>query len=454
MTTQRMYEEGHYLVLPPEGNMKAPVKAWVTGGVLFEDHAIAQLRNVASLPFIFRHVAAMPDVHAGMGATVGSVIPCRGAISPAAVGVDIGCGMIATLTSLKRGDLPAHLESLYHGLERAVPSGRTDNGGVNDRGAWHDVPGSVEVAWMGLEGGCRRLLEGHPELVGRNQHAYLTQLGTLGTGNHFLELSLDEHGRVWLVIHSGSRGIGNKIGTTFTNVAKDLMGKFFITMPDVSLAYLPEGTREFDEYMDAAEWAQEYAKENRRLMTEHALKAIRNECGKFEIEEQFDCHHNYVAREHHFGQNVLLVRKGAIRAREGDMGIIPGSMGARSFIVRGKGNEESFTSCSHGAGRAMSRTAARERFTLEDHRKATEGVTCLKDSSVLDETPLAYKDIDAVMAAQADLVEVVTTLKQFLCLKGAESDDKPRRKKQQHEKSAREEIREALNEMDGVDNER
>jgi tRNA-splicing ligase RtcB len=261
-------------------------------------------------------------------------------------------------------------------------------------------------------------------------------------------VSFDEHGRIWLVIHSGSRGIGNKIGTTFTGIAKDLMAKFFITMPDLSLAYLPEGTPEFDGYMAAVEWAQEYAKENRRLMTEHALKAIRQECGKFEIEEQFDCNHNFVARENHFGQNVLLVRKGAVRARKGDMAIIPGSMGARSFIVRGLGNEESFTSCSHGAGRAMSRTAARERFTLEDHRKSTEGVTCLKDSSVLDETPLAYKDIDAVMAAQSDLVEVVTTLKQFLCLKGAESDDKPRRKKQQHEKSAREEIREALNEMD------
>jgi tRNA-splicing ligase RtcB len=421
----------NYIVIPPEGSMRCPVKAWVTGGVPIEDQAIAQLRNVASLPFIFRHVAAMPDVHWGMGATVGSVIPCVGAIPPAAVGVDIGCGMMATRTTLRRGDVPSDLQPLFAALSRAVPSGRTDNGGPGDRGAWHDIPQSVSSAWEGLEAQYLGLIDSYPELVGRNSRAHLTQLGTLGTGNHFLELSLDEHERVWLVIHSGSRGIGNKIGSVFTEIAKGLMGQFFVNLPDPALAYLPDDTEQFDGYMDGVEWAQTYAKENRRLMTERALLAVEAECGKADIEEQFDCHHNYVARENHYGKNVLLVRKGAIRAREGDVGIIPGSMGARSFIVRGKGNPESFMSCSHGAGRAMSRTAARQKFTVEDHCRTTAGVTCLKDASVLDETPQAYKDIDLVMAAQSDLVEVVDILKQFLCLKGAETDGKPRRKKQQ-----------------------
>jgi tRNA-splicing ligase RtcB len=253
----------------------------------------------------------------------------------------------------------------------------------------------------------------------RGNHA--NHLGTLGTGNHFIEVCLDESETVWFMLHSGSRGVGNRMGSYFIDVARKDMKKFFVNLPDVDLAYFPEQTEHFDDYVEAVEWAQDYARRNRDLMMEQIVGAVRNsgELPPFNAElKAINCHHNYVARESHFGENVLITRKGAVRAREGDMGIIPGSMGARSFIVRGKGNPESFSSCGHGAGRAMSRNEAKRRFTVEDHMRMTEGVECRKDEDVIDETPAAYKPIDAVMAAQADLVEIVHTLRQVVCVKG------------------------------------
>jgi len=401
---------------------RVPVKAW-TRGVPVEDQAREQLRNVASLPFVFKHVAVMPDVHWGMGATVGSVIATNGAIVPAAVGVDIGCGMVAARLSLSASRLPDNLVGLRSAIEAAVPHGRTDYGGANDRGAWGDPPSAVwEV--MGDSGPLRArlisIIDKHTKLRRASMRAP-NHLGTLGTGNHFIELCLDEADRVWVMLHSGSRGIGNAIGSYFIERAKEHMRRWFITLPDADLAYLPEGTSDFDDYVEAVGWAQDFAMANRRIMlctTVHAVyRALGREAAEPEI-EAVNCHHNYVARESHFGQNVLVTRKGAVRAREGDLGIIPGSMGARSFIVRGKGNPESFHSCSHGAGRKMSRAAAKKTFTLADHETATAGVECRKDEDVIDETPGAYKDIDAVMAAQSDLVEVVHTLRQVVCVKG------------------------------------
>lgn len=400
---------------------RVPIKMW-TKGVAVEDAAMAQLRNVASLPFVHKHVAAMPDVHWGMGATVGSVIPTKGAIVPAAVGVDIGCGMIAQRTTLTADDLPDNLLPLRTEIERRVPHGRTNNGGPGDRGAWHDIPDVYGGAFSdAMRGELTAVFDKHPAL--RKQWTVeraARHLGTLGTGNHFVEVCLDEEQRVWVMLHSGSRGIGNRIGTYFIERAKEDMRRWFINLPDADLAYLPQGSDLFGDYLKAVHWAQEYAMLNRRLMMGAAMAALMLEVPKpFQTDAAaVNCHHNYVSWEHHFGENVIVTRKGAVRAREGEMGIIPGSMGARSFIVRGKGNAESFCSCSHGAGRAMSRGAAKKRFTLEDHIAATAGVECRKDADVIDETPGAYKDIDAVMAAQSDLVSVEHTLKQVLCVKG------------------------------------
>jgi len=401
----------------------APIKAWIEG-VALEDAAKKQLVNVASLPFIHHHVAAMPDVHWGMGATVGSVIPTKGAIVPAAVGVDIGCGMVAARTSLNARDLPDNLSGVRSAIEKSVPHGRTNHGGEGDRGAWHNVPDAVTELLGDFDSGdlAARLTviaDKHPKLAKPAQRAP-RHLGTLGTGNHFVEICLDEADAVWVMLHSGSRGIGNAIGQYFIEKAKEDMRRWFINLPDEDLAYLPEGSTNFDDYVEAVEWAQAFAAANRTLMLAAAMRALESALGR-----TFDwgsvavnCHHNYVAREHHFGANVWLTRKGAVRARLGDLGIIPGSMGAKSFIVRGLGNPESFDTCSHGAGRAMSRAEAKRRFTVADHAKATEGVECRKDADVIDETPMAYKDIDAVMAAQADLVEIVHTLRQVVCVKG------------------------------------
>lgn len=394
-----------------------PIKAW-TRGVQVEDVAKQQLRNLAGMPFIHKHIAVMPDVHWGMGATVGSVIATKGAIIPAAVGVDIGCGMIAQRTTLTAADLPDNLLALRTGIESRIPHGRTNNGAPGDRGAWGDT--LPEVAELDTHmRGLSEIVDKHPK-IGKAAERARSHAGTLGTGNHFVEVCLDLEDRVWIMLHSGSRGIGNRIGTHFIELAKQDMRRWFINLPDQDLAYFPEGSELYGDYRKAVHWAQGFARINREIMMAAALEALMEAVPKpFTCDcEAVNCHHNYVSEERHFGENVLVTRKGAVRAGEGDLGIIPGSMGAKSFIVRGKGNRDSFCSCSHGAGRSMSRTEAKKRFTLADHIAATEGVECRKDEDVIDETPAAYKDIDAVMAAQSDLVEIVHTLRQVVCVKG------------------------------------
>ena len=391
-----------------------PIKLW-TRGVPVEEEARSQLRRTAGLPFIFKHVAVMPDVHLGKGSTIGSVIPTVGAIIPAAVGVDIGCGMIATRTSLDAADLPDDLGRMRAAIERAVPHGRTP--GRNDRGAWSDVPAPVAAAWRQLAPEFGRITDKYPRLERTNNRAHL---GTLGTGNHFIEICLDETDAVWFMLHSGSRGVGNAIGNTFIELARADMRRHQVNLPDVDLSYLAEGSPHFDDYVFALDWAQRFAACNRELMMRAVIDAAGRVLGRsFQAQrEAVNCHHNYVQRERHFGRDVLVTRKGALSARAGELGIIPGSMGARSYIVRGKGNPESFCSCSHGAGRLMSRTEARRRFSIADQIQATRAVECRKDAAVIDEIPLAYKDIDAVMRAQSDLVEIVHTLRQVVCVKG------------------------------------
>ena len=404
------------------------IKAW-KHGVPFEDKAINQLKNAAKLPFIYRYLAAMPDTHWGMGATVGSVMPTRGAIVPAAVGVDIGCGMIAARTGFKREQF-TDLAVIRARIESAIPHGRTDNGGENDIGAWpvNRIPEVYLGCWQThFQAGYEALCRSYPSARSQNTARHL---GTLGTGNHFIELSSDENEDVWIVLHSGSRGMGNRIGTFFTKLVKELCAKWFIDLPDPDLAYLPQGTNEFDDYMNALYLAQEFAWHNRVFMLRAADLALREHFSAGEntdlSSDAVHCHHNYTAQENHFGQNIWVTRKGAVRARLGDMGIIPGSMGARSYIVRGLGSPHSFCSCSHGAGRAMGREEAKRRFSVEDHVKATEGVECHKGPGVIDETPGAYKNIDRVMEAQSDLVEIVHTLKQFVCVKGLEDPSRKR----------------------------
>jgi tRNA-splicing ligase RtcB len=409
-----MSNDNTYEVIPSQG---APIQAW-TRGVPVEDAAKQQLLNIAAMPFIYRWIAVMPDVHLGKGATVGSVIPTKKAIIPAAVGVDIGCGMMAVRTTLTASDLPDDLHPLRTTIERAVPHGRTDNGGRNDRGAWRQPPDRNLELWAKLEPVYSALVEKHPRLGKGND---LNHLGTLGTGNHFIEVCLDEAQNVWIVLHSGSRGVGNRIGQFFIELAKKDMRQWMINLPDQDLAYLPEGSEHFNDYIKAVHWAQSYAMNNRELMMAAILDSIRASAllPPFQADvEVVNCHHNYVSVEEHYGERVFVTRKGAVRAGKDDLGIIPGSMGAKSFIVRGKGNPESFESCSHGAGRAMSRNEAKRRFTVEDHVKATEGIECRKDADVIDETPAAYKSIDAVMQAQSDLVDVVHTLKQIVVVKG------------------------------------
>ncbi|EHP43889.1 hypothetical protein OR16_05859 [Cupriavidus basilensis OR16] len=393
-----------------------PVKMW-TRGVPVDDGARAQLANTAQMPFIFKHLAVMPDVHLGMGSTIGSVIPTRGAVIPAAVGVDIGCGMIAVKTTLSASDLPDSLGSLRSAIEKAVPHGRSNNRSGRDKGAWGDVPDAVDASWAALAGGFERITRKYPKLERTNNRNHL---GTLGTGNHFIEVCLDESQSVWFMLHSGSRGVGNAIGNTFIELAQADMRRHFINLPDRDLAYLVEGSAHYEDYVFAVEWAQQYARRNRETMMANVLDAARAVIGKpfATAMEAVNCHHNYVQKERHFGEDVLVTRKGAVSAKAGELGIIPGSMGARSYIVRGKGNAESFCSCSHGAGRTMSRSEAKRRFSVDDQRRATQGVECRKDAEVIDEIPMAYKDIDAVMAAQSDLVEVVHTLKQVVCVKG------------------------------------
>jgi tRNA-splicing ligase RtcB len=396
-----------------------PVKMW-TRGVPVEPEAKEQLANTAKMPFIYKHLAVMPDVHLGKGSTIGSVIPTLGAVIPAAVGVDIGCGMMAAKTTLTANDLPDNLGPLRSAIEKAIPHGlspRTRNVKGRDAGSWQDPPSAVDAAWSQLKDEFDVICAKTPKLRHTNNYKHL---GTLGTGNHFIEVCLDEEGAVWLMLHSGSRGVGNAIGTYFIELAQKDMRTHLANLPDRDLAYLKEGTQHYDDYVEAVGWAQKFARMNREVMMQNLVKAVRTVIRKpFETHvEAVNCHHNYVQKERHFGQDVLVTRKGAVSAKTGELGIIPGSMGARSYIVRGKGNEDSFTSCSHGAGRTMSRSEAKRRFTREDQARATEGVECRKDEGVVDEIPMAYKDIDAVMHAQRDLVEVVHTLKQVVCVKG------------------------------------
>lgn len=397
---------------------KHPIKHW-TNGVPLEEDCLKQLANTASLPFIHKHVAAMPDVHGGLGATIGSVIATKGAIVPAAVGVDIGCGMMAYQTTLTASDLPDSLKAIRSDIEAAVPHGRTDNGGVNDKGGWGmGLPVNIATRWEGLLSRYSEIITKHPKAKSFNNSVHL---GTLGTGNHFIELCLDESDSVWVMLHSGSRGAGNRIGMYFIEKAKKEMERYYIDtyLADKDLSYLVEKTELFDDYVNAVEWAQDYALENRKAMMESILKVLHRHLRDFSITDQaINCHHNYISRENHFGSNVWVTRKGAVRARTGDLGIIPGSMGTGSFIVRGLGNKDSFCSCSHGAGRVMSRRDANRTISLEQHAKAMEGIEARLDKDVLDESPAAYKDIGAVMAAQDDLVEIVYKLRQVLNVKG------------------------------------
>ena len=390
-----------------------PIKGW-TRGVPVEDQARQQLRNITTLPFVGPWVAVMPDVHLGIGATVGSVVPTKGAIIPAAVGVDIGCGMAAIRTTLRADDLPDDLSLLRSSIERGIPVGNGP-GGEHRR-----IPDSIETALVksNLVARLARIREKHPKI---RPDKLDRQIGTLGGGNHFIEICLDESDAVWVMLHSGSRGTGNLIGTYFIELARRQLEKRVLGfhVPDRDLAFFIEGEPLFEEYVEAVSWAQDYARANREAMMTRVLHEMRHRLPKFQTDKAaVNCHHNYVQREDHFGESLLVTRKGAVSAREGELGIIPGSMGARSFIVRGKGNADSFHSCSHGAGRVMSRTAARARITLKEHREATAHVECRKDAGVIDESPAAYKDIDAVMAAQRDLVEIVHTLRQVVCIKG------------------------------------
>ncbi len=390
-------------------SQRVPVKIWTDD---VDEKSKQQLVNIASLPFIHHHVAAMPDVHLGIGATIGSVIATRKAIIPAAVGVDIGCGMVACRLSITGNELDEKsLKKVFDQISRDVPVGREQH---SDHRA---LAGAAKPFASRLDA----MTQKHPQLlkaIGKSSK-WVNQMGTLGGGNHFIEVCLDESNQVWVMLHSGSRGVGNALAGYFIQLARRDMERRMIHLPDRDLAYFPEGSEHFGDYVEAVTWAQEYAMQNRREMVDLVLAALKRHLPAFDVtSEAVNCHHNYVAVEHHYGADVWVTRKGAIRAREGDLGIIPGSMGARSYIVRGKGNAESFASCAHGAGRRMSRTAAAKQFSAADLARQTEGVICRKDKGVVDEIPGAYKDIDTVMDNQSDLVDVMHTLKQVVCVKG------------------------------------
>jgi len=388
---------------------KVPVKIFTDD---IEPAAIQQLNNIAQLPIVHNHIAAMPDVHMGIGATIGSVIPTIDAIIPAAVGVDIGCGMNAIRLSINADKLPNNLRKVRLELEKTIPVGFN----------MHKTDKARESTIRALNGGLEQILTKHPKIKARKKKPYQTwirQLGSLGGGNHFIELCLDENNDVWIMLHSGSRGIGNAIGRYFIEMAKKDAMRNQVNLPDKDLAYFTEGAEHFDDYVEAVHWAQDYAMANRREMMHLIIHTLKKVLPPFSLtKEAINCHHNYVAREEHFGASVYVTRKGAIRAGEDELGIIPGSMGARSYIVRGLGNAQSFCSCAHGAGRRMSRNAAKRKFGEQDMETQTQGVECRKDKGVIDEIPGAYKDIDTVMENQNDLVEVVHTLKQVLCVKG------------------------------------
>lgn len=391
---------------------RIPIKVWASD---LEPEAEQQLKNVAELPFVVDHVAAMPDAHAGTGSTIGTVYASRGAIIPSTVGVDIGCGMLAIKLPFKI-DLFQDLPKLRHSIERSIPTGRHG----------HSEAVISPEEWETL--GFNTL-----QLLGDNKHKNVLQkaqqqCGTLGGGNHFFEICQDQNNDAWIMLHSGSRNIGKTLAEMHIEKAKGLMKDFFITQYHKDLAFLPENTNEYDLYIKDLFWAQKFAFLNRETMAKLALEQVYRHLFKDEWSSKLNedsskflkvnCHHNYVNREHHFGKNVLITRKGAISAKAGELGIIPGSMGTRSYIVEGLGNPDSFHSCSHGAGRKMSRTKAREMFNEEDLKKQTEGVECRKDKNLVDEIPGAYKDIDVVMENQKDLVKPIFQLKQILCIKG------------------------------------
>lgn len=398
----------NYIYHAPRQTGKVPIKSW-TKNVQIEYSALEQLHNTTQLPFIHKHLAVMPDVHWGMGATVGSVIPTKGAIIPAAVGVDIGCGMVAVRTNVRADQLPDNLHAMRMAIEAVVPVGQAAH-----------KESMMGLKHIKLGNGITKLMMIDKDLQKLDMKKFSTQLGSLGGGNHFIEISIDESDCVWIVLHSGSRGTGNIVGSHYIQKAKKEMERHFIQLPDHNLAYLVEGSEHYENYVFAVGLMQDYAFLNRQLMLELVIKAITPYMpeGYAVTDEAINCHHNYVEREHHFGENVWVTRKGAVRARKGDLGIIPGSMGAKSFIVRGLGNEDSFCSCSHGAGRVMSRGVAKEKISMEQHAAAMKGIEARLDSGVLDESPAAYKDIDAVMEAQKDLVEIVHTLKQVVNIKG------------------------------------
>lgn len=446
------------------------IKAWVDG-VLVESGAIDQLRNVSELPFIYKHLAVMPDVHIGVGATIGSVIPTKGAVIPSAVGVDIGCGVNALPTSIILSDIPIDKRHFLRlEIEKLIPTGRSNSGGKGDKGAWKNIPKDVQYMWQSeLEKELDQILKKHPGIRSRHGLNDKNHLGTLGGGNHFIEICVDLNDRIWILLHSGSRGIGNRIGQYFIQLAKNKCldapiseikriekelkdyfnssefyslpnykkkfasekkkfdsarerKKLSVKLPHSDLAYFTEDMSEFHDYIIAVLWAQKYAKISRSLMIKRVVNALENIIGsfKYDYNNMISCHHNYVNKEIHFCEEIFVTRKGAISACIGEKAIIPGSMGSKSYIVEGLGNEESFCSASHGAGRSMSRSEAKKIFTIEDHIRDTEGIECVKNSSVIDETPGAYKSIDDVMNAQVDLVKPIEQLKQIICVKGSE----------------------------------
>jgi tRNA-splicing ligase RtcB len=447
--------DGGPLVLPAEDGRRVPVKAWIDGididgeGTMIEPQARLQLHNVATLPFVFHHVPVMPDVHKGYGATVGTVLPTVGAIIPGAVGVDIGCGMMAVKTSLRAEQLPDSLAPLRVALEAGIPHG-FENSRDFHGGVWKEdcIPPDIAQRWMSLKDRYEAIIAKHPKASSKNAAG---GLGSLGGGNHFEEVCIElpdspgDPGAVWFMLHSGSRGLGNRLGQYFMELAREDMGEHVKNLPDRDLAYLTEGTQYFHDYVEGVEFGQEYAMENRKAMMHRFINIARRVLGTDFTTHLMavNCHHNYVQKEHHFGQDVYVTRKGAVSARKGQLGIIPGSMGARSYIVEGLGNPESFHTCSHGAGRRFNRGRAKELITLDMHRRATEGVECDKSRAVLDESPMAYKDIDQVMAAQADLVRPVAIIKQVLCVKGGEGGgwrekrDKKREIKRQQARAER-----------------
>jgi tRNA-splicing ligase RtcB len=409
---------GGFMIKKVISDTKRPVKIWADE---VEETALQQLKNTANMPFVFKHVAAMADVHAGKGATVGSVIATKDAIMPCAVGVDCGCGMSAVrLPGVKPEDLSGKLSMIRAEIEKNIPVGM--NGHDRDSGIKALNPTqSAELAKMLTDLDSRSKTYKNPNKIEQALKKATSQMGTLGGGNHFIEVCVSENNEVWLMLHSGSRGFGNLIAQHHIDIAHKLMEKMFITLPDKDLAYFSKETQELDNYINDLLIAQNFAFLNRRAMQNLALKAIGKhvKLSKNPTTLEFiDCHHNYVAIENHFGQNVYVTRKGAVRARKGDFCIIPGSMGAKSFITKGLGNTDSFHSCSHGAGRKMSRNEARKNFKIEDLESQTQGVECRKDLDVIDEIPGAYKDIEIVMENQNDLVETVDILKQVICIKG------------------------------------